>query len=268
MSNQQNWISNGIGLMVLAHEKEIPMRFLSLSFVIVIAGTTVQATPPNVVTISDIYLGASADQVFLLRTIDDNLGVYAPAALDIYLLARSKAGTEPDDAWPVRRKIYYRGWEDQPDQDVPIDNAVDPFAIMSDRGAWPRPLSRTKELPQITYDPSAIRFQSTAYEGWEDTPATHRFVIGFEAAMTQLNSSHAATRVALKQYPGMNGGSDSVYYFQASSFASECEPLVSGHLFDEGQIDALLVEYDCKMEGDEYISAQVYLVIPIVPDNN
>jgi hypothetical protein len=228
----------------------------------------VHATPPNIVAINDIYLGASADQVFLLRTIDDNLGVYAPAALDIYLLARSKAGTEPDEAWPVRRKIFYGGWEDQSDQDVPIDNAVDPFAIMSDRGAWPGPLLRTRELPQISYNPSVISFQSVAYAGWEETPETNRFVIEIEAAMTQLNGSHAATRAALEQYPGMNGGSDSVYYFEANSFAAECKPLVSGQLFRERKIDALIVQYDCKIEGDEYIGAQVYLVIPIVADNN
>lgn len=221
------------------------------------------ATPPNAINISDIYLGASEAQVFLLRSLNDNLGLHMTDARDLYLIARNRAGTGPDEVWPIRRKLDHSPWQDLPDETIPVPDAADPFAIMAERDAWPAPLAATEGSTEIGYVDGMVIFTIMAPTGWSGPLAEMRFSMQLTDAATQLNNSHAATRSALEQYPGMNGGSDAVYIFDAATIATECNVGASGILRDDQfNIDTLLVQFDCNLTDEDYIGAQVYLVVP------
>ena len=236
-------------------------------YLCLVAGTA-HASPPNAVNISDVYLGASADQVFLLRSIDDNLGRYYPAALDIYLVARSRRGNAPDEVWPIRRKIDYSASANEPDENIVIPSSIDPFAIIAQREAWPWAMSHTQGLPQISYENGIITAVATSLEGWEQTPLQTQFRMPLETAIRQFVDSHNATRASLEQHPGMNGGSDSIYYFYEDTFSQECTPMSGGYLRGgNDQIDTLLVEFSCSHPEERYIHARVFLVIPKTPQS-
>lgn len=237
------------------------MRYLTV-FLAILTGQA-YATPPNIVNFSDTYLGANEDQVFLLRSLYDNLGRHYPEALDIYLIARSRQGDKGDEVWPVRRKINYIASLDEPDEVIEIPDSVDPFQIMSDREAWPWAMQHTHGLAQIRYEDGTLVAVMTSLEGWERKPLQTEFRMTISEAVAQIVHGHTATRAVLEQVPGMNGGTDSIYYFHPDTFAQECLPQASGYLRGQDrEVDTLLIAFDCIDAEEEYVNAQVFLVIP------
>jgi hypothetical protein len=97
------------------------------------------ATPPQIVRVTDIPYGANDTHVFLLRSLDDNMGVYSRTQTDILLVARNRSTNVDDEIWPVARSIANSPFEDTPAegrvQAIALDGAVNPFDIMTERGA-------------------------------------------------------------------------------------------------------------------------------------
>jgi hypothetical protein len=100
-----------------------------------------QATPPQVVSVDDILLGANDTHIFLLRRLDDNMGGYTRTQTDILLVARNRSTNLDDEIWPVARSIT-DGPVDDPTPDDRVEviatpGAVNPFDILAERDAVP-----------------------------------------------------------------------------------------------------------------------------------
>jgi hypothetical protein len=97
------------------------------------------ATPPQVVSVEDILLGANDTHIFLLRSLDDNMGGYVQTQTDILLVARNRSTNADDEIWPVARSIANSPFEDASSegrvQAIALDGAVNPFDVLAERGA-------------------------------------------------------------------------------------------------------------------------------------
>ncbi len=93
-----------------------------------------QATPPDLISLTDHVLGFSKTQVFILREASANLGLHIYGMHDVYLVAKSiKTGLD-EEIWPVYR--VHSAYEAEPQTRVfALEGAVNPFAIMAARAA-------------------------------------------------------------------------------------------------------------------------------------
>ena len=67
--------------------------------------TPLSATPPQNITISESLVGVTDEQIFLLRTIEDNLGTYDQSATVILRVSVDLATGEDAEVWPMRSLI-------------------------------------------------------------------------------------------------------------------------------------------------------------------
>lgn len=106
--------------------------FLTLSFL-----APARATPPESLSLTDRVIGVSATQVFILREVSDNLGLYAYGMRDIYLVAKNATTGVEEDIWPVYR-VYAAYTETGGTEEVkifPLEGAVNPYEILGARAA-------------------------------------------------------------------------------------------------------------------------------------
>ena len=114
-----------------------PMRYILCLFITVSFLTPARATPPESLSLMDRVIGISATQVFILREVSDNLGLYAYGMRDIYLVAKNATSGEEEDIWPVYR-VYAANTGANGIEEIkafPLEAAVNPYDILGERAA-------------------------------------------------------------------------------------------------------------------------------------
>jgi hypothetical protein len=98
------------------------------------------ATPPQTVSVDDVLFAATDSHLYLLRSLEDNMGKYGIVQTDVLLIARNRATNTDDKVWPVARSTDYGAYFADNDLDarverLPLEGAVNPFEIVASREA-------------------------------------------------------------------------------------------------------------------------------------
>jgi len=119
------------------------MRILTLTFALFLFFTGLaHATPPQTVEVRETLLGLNNTHIFVLRTLDDNMGLYTMRQTDIVLIARNRATNVDEQIWPVLR-VKDLGPEVDETAEIsrletlPLPNRVNPFDILLWRKSRP-----------------------------------------------------------------------------------------------------------------------------------
>ena len=141
-----------------------------------------RATPPEAITLYDLFIGHSETQVFILRETHDNLGLHIYGIHDVYLVAKSIETGNDEEIWPVYR-VYSDSEGMQRTVGLPLEGAVNPFDILAARAA------RYSNAPVGGY--ATIDVLSWFQEHQADD----------DAVMAQIAHSIALTSSAIQPYP-------------------------------------------------------------------
>ena len=116
-------------------------KFLTVCATVLACALTApaSATPDGMIDIEDQAFGLSEEEVFVLRTVTDNMGSYYERRVETFLVAISLTSDE-QTSWHLASleqstEFAQEGGEDQRTLEyLPIENRADPFAILSKRG--------------------------------------------------------------------------------------------------------------------------------------
>jgi hypothetical protein len=218
-----------------------------------------QATPPQVVSVRDILLGANETHIFLLRSLDDNMGGYTQTQTDLLLVARNRGTNRDDDIWPVARGIEFSPFEDAPPegraQSITLDGAVNPFDILSTKGAW--------LLTGVTYPARATRILSAEPDqpGVTMEFAGTRYEIAYTDVSRIIMESLERSRAILPPFFA-EGGIDALQGVRIDP-QIDCTFEASANIVDGYERLTQLVIVTCQ--NDETIAPiSTYLVMPRV----
>jgi hypothetical protein len=148
-----------------------------------------KATPPDVINVRDEVFGISASHLFVLRSTEDNLGLYTADRSDTLLVAIDLA-TGDETLWPVYG--FYRG----PDPADPNgeksgvvagarQDSTDPFGVLAEYGAVPAIAAFSRisadTLPSVTLDAKTL---TVSYRGTE-----MRYALDSQALLAGMTAS-------------------------------------------------------------------------------
>jgi hypothetical protein len=218
-----------------------------------------QATPPQVVSVDDILLGANDTHIFLLRRLDDNSGGYTRTQTDILLVARNRGTNLDDGIWPVARSITDNPVDDPtPDDRVEIiamGGAVNPFDILAERDA----------VPMLGWSQSGadVSDVTQAADGGqlvvEDTREKLRYQIDYADVGALLTDNLNRSRAAVPAY--FTETDIDMLLDLPFDAAADCAFAPSFRFTDgQGQI-ARLVAVTCENEAT-MVPISTYLVMP------
>lgn len=230
----------------------------TLILIILLSGLPALATPPDVMSLRDRIFGISATHVYILRDINDNLGLHNPGMTDTYLVAKSIKTGQDEAHWPVTR--WYRGYDVTDDKDIlqyfPLSGAVNPFQILSDANALPiaRAMRQpdNRFAPEIWLTPDGLQIESRS--------------LPLDAVFAQMRASINVSRATVQPYPQSG--------FVSQSFSDPQDMMGDIELaFDWCELDAALslsVTYDMpetqlariRCAGDSMQSANLIVLIP------
>jgi hypothetical protein len=185
------------------------MVWLLLMTAVSVAGAA-RATPPQVVGVMDMLFGANESHIFLLRSLDDNMGRHGVVQTDVLLVARNRATNADEDIWPVARSIDYGAYfadfgRDGRVQTLALSGAVNPFDIAAAQGAW---LMLGQSGRPAADQAIAVSQEAGALVLADDrTPGTYR--LAFADLSTLLEGNLARTRDVLPAYFA-EGGTDAL----------------------------------------------------------
>ncbi len=157
--------------------------------------TPARATPPQILEVQEVLFGVDAEHVYTLRHTSDNLGLHIPGLEHTFLVARDIETGRDAEIWPVYRvlrAIDYSGTEDRPTVDtLPMEGAVDPFALLAERGGWPVAWRPPFEGEEATLTAQALTV--TGHSGEYVLPTAQLFEI--------LRETAAGAAEAVQPYP-------------------------------------------------------------------
>jgi hypothetical protein len=223
------------------------------------AASAAHATPPQVVRVTDISYGATETHIFLLRSLDDNMGLHTQTQTDILLVARNRSTNVDDEIWPVARSIATITFDDtlpeDPVQTIPLDGAVNPFDVLAERGA--------KLIVGQSQDARSFSSITITAEGDRlvvaDARAAQQYQIGYaevgKLIMDNLNRSRA-TLPAYFAEMGFDVLEDTRFDVQA-----DCVFSASFGLIDTEQRMARMVAVTCQ--NDQTMApVSTYFMVP------
>ena len=100
------------------------------------------ATPPDIVDLHDELFGIGLEEVLVLRTVTDNMGLHATGLSTVFLAAIDGA-TGEETLWPLYRARFAPDHDRDPTGNTmgietwPLPDPADPFAILARRKAVP-----------------------------------------------------------------------------------------------------------------------------------
>lgn len=247
------------------------MRFAILLVVAFFAVHPAQATPPQVVEVSETLLGINDTHLFVLRRIDDNLGYYIPTQTDVVLIARNHKTNTDDQVWPVMRMVEY-GVEFPIDgiearvKIFPLPDRVNPFDILLWRKA--RPLLSPDQLqyfsPFRATDNLTTSVAKEALTITDQTPSDETtFQIKDAVAVDLIRRSLNQTRAQLPAYKAQWGDmlQDLEFDFKQHCKYHNARALsenVSGEI-----VQFWLTQVSCN-DDEELTPVSMYLFVPEV----
>ncbi len=118
------------------------IRILALILSLLLSATTAQATPPQIVGVSETLFGVNDTHLFVLRRTGDNMGMHWSTQTDVFLIARNRKTNDDDEIWPVMRMIdhgadYIESGFQQRVETLPLNARANPFDILLSRNARP-----------------------------------------------------------------------------------------------------------------------------------
>ena len=119
------------------------MRIPTLTFALYLSfAGLAHATPPQTVEVRETLLGLNNTHMFVLRTLDDNMGLYTMRQTDVVLIARNRATNQDDQIWPVLRAKDMGPEVVETDgvsrlEVLPLPDRINPFDILLWRKARP-----------------------------------------------------------------------------------------------------------------------------------
>jgi hypothetical protein len=113
--------------------------WVSVALPALLAGAS-GATPPQTVSVDDVLFAATDSHLYLLRSLEDNMGKYGIVQTDVLLIARNRATNTDDEVWPVARSTDYGAYFadngiDARVERLPLEGAVNPFEMVASRDA-------------------------------------------------------------------------------------------------------------------------------------
>lgn len=240
---------------------------LTLALALACAAPAAQATPPDLVQIHDQLLAVSAESLFLLRTSNDNLGLYDAEIRTIALIELDRdTGTET--VWPVYAARHYRDPDNskaphfQLIQPLDLPGSTNPFKRLQDQNAQPT-LPFETDTPPVRIDTPPVRI---------DTSDGQLIIRGDDGTSVQ------ADLVTLVRTAGRNLGAYGARIdyrrFGVLSFAQlledtalsydRCHPVEARQIRDmTAPVPPTILRLDCgDAEGDDLIQASLILLIP------
>lgn len=217
-----------------------------------------QASPPDILGISDRVIGASQSQLFVLREADNNLGLNFYGLTDVYLIAKNiKTGVDAE-IWPVYR--VHAAVNRQQDavlrQSFALADAVNPFTILADRNAQYTPLNFTPlgapNAPETSLGPDMLRVGDRE--------------IATETVLGLATGALVFTAAVLQPYPegdfAIMTRLSPKELMRAPNFTYEdCEVEGFMRLPRYPQKDLQLVRVFC-MNGDALVPASIVVIMP------
>ena len=100
------------------------------------------ATPPDIVDLHDELFGIGLEEVLVLRTVTDNMGLHAIGLSTVFLAAIDGA-TGEETLWPLYRARFAPDHDRDPTGNTmgietwPLTDPADPFAILTERKVVP-----------------------------------------------------------------------------------------------------------------------------------
>jgi hypothetical protein len=131
---------------------------------VVVTALPAAATPPDAINLRDEVFGISSSHLFLLRTVDDNLGVHGATQGEVFLVAVDLR-TGEETLWSVY--AFRRGPEltDGAGDQTQIAianrrNRSDPFAILAEYGGQPQSPGSWPPGAKATLDADSLQVTS------------------------------------------------------------------------------------------------------------
>lgn len=215
------------------------------------------ATPPDLVDVTDSFLGLSPDKIFLLRATRDNLGVYEAEQRDVTLVEIDRATGQ------ARLDLVYHS-RSAPTEPSPTDAAptrmttarlaadpINPFAVLQAQSATVLPLSeaergeiaRRNDLLEISFENQSLIEVSAA------------------ALLAQAFTNLAALAEHIGDYPRLAPVGLQDLIGQQPFSTGQCRIDAAFSLFDfSGKPPARLVQLECENEGQK-----LSMLLPVLP---
>jgi hypothetical protein len=175
-------------------------RHLFTAALIALLASPASATPPQVVSVTDVLLGANETHLFLLRQTDDNMGRYQPLQSDVLLVARNRSTNLDEEIWPVSRSIDSGPeFADEGNKErlevLALEGAVNPFDILAAKKAAPM-LGRIPRAADELGASTAIKDDALVID--DSNSGTYR--IGFAEITEKLKGNLNHSRDVLPAY--------------------------------------------------------------------
>lgn len=233
---------------------------LTLALALACAAPAAQATPPDLVQIHDQLLAVSAESLFLLRTSNDNLGLYDAEIRTIALIELDR-DTGAETVWPAYATRHYR----DPDkgkapyfqliQSPDLPGSTNPFKRLQDQNAQPT-LPFETDTPPVRIDTSDGQL---IIRGDDGTSVQADLVTLVQTAGRTLGAYGA--RIDYQRLGVLSFGQ----LLEDTAFSYDrCHPAEAQQIRDmTAPVPPTIPRLDCgDAEGDDLIQASLILLIP------
>ncbi|MBV7258846.1 hypothetical protein [Erythrobacter crassostreae] len=222
-----------------------------------ITAAPAHATPPDVIDIHEWPFGVSNTHLFVVRTSNDNLGLYESLRVETFLVAIDlKSGAEK--MWVLDRLLQVR---DYADDGEPLEyvtkrdeglEPINPYAVLTEYGAVPwdgvSRIGSTWLEPQIAQDEASI----TVTYG-EDTT----FRATAEELANKLERVHTFMTENVADHPRMSTISTRGMFADRGIPVTACSPQEVLDFWSMGHGPGKLVRVVCTMGEDEGVTSMV-----------
>ncbi len=197
------WLAGMGTCAIVGFCKEARVRYFWFAVVFSAVPASVGATPPQIVWASETLFGVTADTLYVLRNLEDNMGRPIAEQTDILLVARDRKTNLDIRIEPVARMAdfgaSYEFWgEAEQIAALPLEHRVNPFDIMIGKKLRPllsqRPLSPDLEMFSIETGVDAFVL-AEKYSG-----AGRKYRIPYVQIAAAFQANLNATRDALPAY--------------------------------------------------------------------
>ena len=239
------------------------MRIITLLFALTLLTNPANATPPQVVEVSETLLGVNDTHLFVLRRMDDNMGYHHITQTDVVLIARDRKTNTDAQIWPVMRVIDhgvdFLDFEEQERIEIlPLPDRVNPFDIL----LWRRARPLTASPDEQSYDGlSDGDNMFTVTAGAAENQ--RRYQLENNTAEALIRQSLNKTRAALPAYFNQGGDMLQDIQFDQTSACIYSDFTVISDLVDGHYAKQWIMYMTCE-EEDRLSPVSMFLFLPQV----
>jgi hypothetical protein len=239
------------------------MRIITLLFALTLLTNPANATPPQVVEVSETLLGVNDTHLFVLRRMDDNMGYHHITQTDVVLIARDRKTNTDAQIWPVMRVIdhsidFLDFGEQEKVEILPLPDRINPFDILLWRKARPLTASTNKQsYDELSNGDNMITITTGADE------KQRRYQLENNTAEALIRQSLNKTRAAFPAYFNQGGDMLQDILFDQTSDCKYSGFTVISDLVDGQYTEQWIMYMTCK-EEDRLSPVSMFLFLPQV----